>query len=282
MTKIFIQFLTFATCLFLSFAAYANTVLFVSPTRVNLDERRKVEVMNLSNLSDVPRHYIISVEEYAMNEKGVTGPKPDFPFSAKKMIRFFPREVTIQPGERQAVRVMAKIPADTPDGQYHAHIKFFEDGKVPEKDMQEFRDKQKNSNANENKSEVRVTMTYSALMPIIITRGKIDTQIDWAEHAISWDDKIKSYKIDMKLLRSGNGQGVAYADVLYIPPGGGEPVQLGNRRTFYIYREIDKRDGQILFTLPEGKSGGQIKLRLLQGLHKEKPVPLKETVLAIP
>ena len=256
--------------------AKAETVLFVSPTRVYLNERHKVEIMNLSNMSDRARHYRVSVEEYTMTEQGVTKLQPDFPYSAKKMIRFYPRDVTIQPGERQAVRVMAKIPADTPDGEYHAHIKFFEDGKVPDDD----------TNApgmadGENKSQMRVTMAYSAVMPITVTKGTIDTKIDMQDAKIAWDAQAKMYRIDLTLLRSGNGQGVALFDVVYAPPGSKETT-LGNRRTFYIYREIDKRAGKILFSLPEGASGGQVKLRLFQGATEQKPVPVKEVVLAIP
>lgn len=270
--KILQSVLTFSVLIFAFSYAHAETILFVSPTRVNLDEKHKVEVMNLSNLSDIPRRYKISLEEYAMSEKGVTVLTSNFPYSAKKLIRFYPREVVIQPGQRQAVRVMAKIPSDLPDGQYHVHIKFFEDGKADEGGDQK----------EPNKTSIKVGMAYSAVMPITVSKGTIDTQVNWVDPKISYDDNNKIYRIDMELTRSGNGQGVAFSDVFYVAPDGTE-TQVGNRRTHYIYREIDKRNANIQFNLPEGASNaGKIKLRLLTSAKGIKPQPVNEMLLSIP
>lgn len=192
------------------------------------------------------------------------------------MIRFFPREFTVEPGKRQAIRIMARIPPETPDGQYHAHIHFFEDDK-----------KQEENRANaqgQGKATMRVNLAYSALMPVTIGKGVQESTINWINPKIARSAKpgVKpgTYNITMQLTRSGNSQGVAYLDAIYVPPGG-ESVQLGKRRTAYIYREIDKRNYNFDVTLPEGMSGGNLKLRLLSG-DKTKPTLINEATLSIP
>ena len=62
-----------------------------------------------------------------MTEEGVTAPVESFDLSAKRMIRYVPRQFTLAPGERQTVRVMSRIGPQTEDGEYHTHLRFLED-----------------------------------------------------------------------------------------------------------------------------------------------------------
>ena len=251
-------------------AAYAATILFVSPTRVNLNERHKVEVINVSNTSDVSRTYKISLQDLAMSEKGTTVLSENFPYSAKKMIRFFPREFTVAPGQSQVIRVMAKIPADTPDGEYHVHIKFFEDGKA-----------QGAASESTKGVTMRASMAYSTMLPITISKGKIETQIGWSGLEVTKSNTPDNYHFKTTLSRSGNGQGRAYLDMIYVPSSGQE-VQIGKRRLSYVYREIDKVNYEFDFKLPENAPpSGQIKFRLLNG-DTPNPTLVDEKSLAIP
>jgi len=38
-----------------------------------------------------------------------------------------PREFTLKPGERQTVRIMARIGSNVAEGDYHTHVRFLED-----------------------------------------------------------------------------------------------------------------------------------------------------------
>lgn len=250
--------------------AYAATILFVSPTRINLNERHKVEIINVSNTSDVSRTYKISLQDLAMTEKGTTTLSDNFPYSAKKMVRFFPREFTIAPGQSQVIRVMARISADTPDGEYHVHIKFFEDGKAqgaPPESAQGV--------------SMRASMAYSTMLPITISKGKIETQIGWTGPEVTKSTTPGNYHFKTMLTRSGNGQGRAYLDMIYVPASGQE-IQIGKRRLSYVYREIDKVNYAFDFKLPKDMPpSGQIKFRLLNG-DSANPTLVDEKSLAIP
>ncbi|PZP57481.1 MAG: hypothetical protein DI586_00150 [Micavibrio aeruginosavorus] len=253
--------------------AFASEILFVSPTRVNLSEKSKVAVMNVTNMSNLDRTYTVGVKDIIMLEKGVTQTVDNFDYSAKKMLRFFPRQFTIPAGQKQSVRIMAKMPADTPDGQYHSHVYFLEDSTKQSKPEVE------GLAVASGQAVTSVPLAYSVMMPVTLSKGKVETSVNWIDPKISKSVKPGAqpgtYTVSMQLTRSGNGQGVAFFDVLY------DSKQIGKRRTAYIYREIDKRDYKFDFKLPEGIQGGKIQLRLLTG-EKSKPDLVQETSLSIP
>jgi hypothetical protein len=200
----------------------------------------------------------------------MTAPKENFPYSAKKLVRFFPREFTIVPGQSQVIRVMARIPADTPDGQYHVHIKFFEDAQ------------EQGAPPQGAGASIHAPLAYSTLLPITVSKGNIDTKIGWTDQSLTKGKAPGTYHFSTKLSRSGNGQGNAYFDVMYVPASGGKPVQIGNRRTSYIYRELDALDFHYDFPLPEGvPPSGQIKFILLSG-DSANPTLVDEKSFAIP
>ena len=253
--------------------AYAETILFVSPTRVNLDEKHKIEVINVSNTSDVSRTYQISLQDLAMTEKGITTLKEDFPYSAKKMVRFFPREFTVAPGQSQVIRVMARIPADTPDGEYHVHIKFFEDAQEQGAPAP--------LAGSGNTSSMRAPLAYSTMLPITVSKGKIETKLGWTGPVLTQGAVPENYHFSTTLTRSGNGQGRSYLEISYEPVPG-KPVQIGPRRANYVYREIDRLDYGFDFPKPKDMPpSGQIKFRLLSG-DSSNPTFVDEKSLAIP
>lgn len=64
--------------------AQASEVIFVSPTRVDLNDKTKVVVMNVTNVSDITRSYKVGIRNVVMTENGSTTTVDDFPYSAKK------------------------------------------------------------------------------------------------------------------------------------------------------------------------------------------------------
>ncbi len=257
----------------LATSGFAAEVLFVSPTRVNLNEQNKVVVMNVTNMSDIDRTYSVGVKDIVMLEKGVTQAVDSFPYSAKKMLRFFPRQFTVPAGQKQSIRIMAKIPADTPDGDYHSHIYFLEDS------TKQSKPETQGLSAGSGQAITSVPLAYSVMMPVTLRKGNVETSVNWVDPKIAISKKAgrppNTYTISMDLIRSGNGQGAAYIEVMY------NGKQIGKRRTAYIYREIDKRNYSFDVTIPDAVSGGPVQLRLMTG-EKTKPTPVGETTLAIP
>lgn len=99
--------------------------LLVAPTRVSFEERDRTEQVVLINSGKVKRTYRLEWKEQTANEFGVYSAVTDTTFhSASEFIRFSPRQVTLNPGERQVIKLMKRKTGDMPDGEYRSHLKF--------------------------------------------------------------------------------------------------------------------------------------------------------------
>jgi len=115
----------FLFCLLLLLSATTYADMLISPTRVLIDDTNRSASMVLRNSSTGSRTYRLSWEDKrAKNNGGYTDvtEDEDWPFSARNMLRFSPRQITVGPGENQTVRFGWRPPADLPSGEYRSHI----------------------------------------------------------------------------------------------------------------------------------------------------------------
>jgi len=100
--------------------------LLVAPTRLVLTGGRSAEVI-LNNIGDEPATYRISAEFRRMKPDGtleeVADPS-DSEKSARDMLMYAPRRVTLAPHEPQSIRIAARPPQGLPDGEYRVHLLF--------------------------------------------------------------------------------------------------------------------------------------------------------------
>ena len=252
--------------------SYADKILFFSPTRVLLNDNDKVEVINISNLSEIARAYKISFQDLVMTEDGITTPVDSFEYSARRMMRFVPREFVLQPGDRQSVRIMSRIKSDTPDGEYHTHLRFLED--VTQRN-------QINEKKEGQGASIAAPLAYEALIPAVLSHGKIETTIGMKDARISRVADSGNLRIDLSVTREGNGQGVAFVNTDYVNADG-SLTPATPRRTIYIYRELSERTKDYNFaSLEAGGSAQKIKLTLYDSPSADAR-PVQEVVLDIP
>ncbi|MFK7892708.1 MAG: molecular chaperone [Granulosicoccus sp.] len=108
----------------LCFSTTTNAEMLISPTRVMVDEEIRSTTMTLRNTSGGPRTYRLSWEDKRATETGsytAVADDEDWP-SAKELIRFSPRQITVGPGENQTVRFSFRPPSDLPFGEYRSHL----------------------------------------------------------------------------------------------------------------------------------------------------------------
>ena len=203
--RLFLIFTLVISAISLAAPAMAEKVLFFTPSRVLLNDQDRVEVVNVSNLSSIARAYSISVKDLIMTEEGVTSEVDSFEFSARRLVRFVPRQFVLQPGERQTIRVMTRLSKDLPDGEYHSHMQFLEN--VQKRD-------EINPKLRDEGASMQAPLAYSTLIPIIISHGDIQTEIG-ANSAKIVDGRNGIKGVELELTRSGNGQGTAYIDTEY-------------------------------------------------------------------
>jgi P pilus assembly chaperone PapD len=117
--------LALAGCLLLPLPALADLMLY--PTRVVFEKNQRAAQVDLINNGTEAATYRISLVNRRMNEAGeflrVTSPEPDEKF-ADGMLRFSPRQITLQPGTSQTVRIVVRKPASLEAGEYRSHLQF--------------------------------------------------------------------------------------------------------------------------------------------------------------
>ncbi|MCL4678559.1 MAG: hypothetical protein KJ017_08210 [Alphaproteobacteria bacterium] len=264
-------FLTLIVLIVINAPVMAAEILFVSPTRVHLNDKHKVGVMNVTNTSDITRHYTISMENIIMTPEGVTSEVENFEYSAKRMLRFVPRSVTLAPGERQTIRIQSRIGPDVPEGDYHVHIHFLEDATKREKP---------GVGADGKGAAIMAPLSYSTLIPIIVSHGTVTANLDMTDVKVQKAADGQKYSVSMMLHRSGNGQGTAHIETILT--GSGKDSVPTPRRTAYIYRELDARKYAYEFPVSEATQGQKtIKIRLFDNAS-EKAGPVKEIDLPLP
>ncbi|NCT40302.1 MAG: hypothetical protein GW778_01395 [Alphaproteobacteria bacterium] len=249
--------------------------LFFAPKRIYLSDKEPVTELRVTNTGNLARAYTVMVEDLIMTEEGVTARVDGFDYSAKRMVRFVPRQFTLEPGGRQIVRIMARISPDKPDGDYHSHMEFLEN--VSRRD--ELNPKDDSADGQIAKASAKIS--YSLAIPITVSKGEVSTRVDIGELALKFDEKGKPF-IAAELLRSGNGQGNVLLDVDYIAPDG-QVTKAGPRRTIYVYRELDRVKRKIAIQLIEGvqmQKGGAFKVTLFNRDISEVD-PVKELTLAV-
>ena len=253
--------------------AKADKILFMTPTRIQLDDEKRVEIVNVTNLSETGRAYKISTQDLIMTRDGVTTPVDNFEYSAKRMIRFVPREFELKPGGRQTIRIMSRIGGDVADGEYHTHIRFLEDIAK--------RNELNPVDDDQTAASIDAPLSYEALIPATLSKGNVRADLGLKDVTIKRGTKDQEWIIDMLVTRQGNGQGIAFIDTKYTAPDG-QVFDATPRRTVYIYREIDERVKDIKFFLPEGaQPGGNVTLSLYDSssnkanIVQELSLPLK-------
>jgi len=118
-----IVFFIFLTCLSLS--AWAD--LLVSPTRIVFGERDRVKEVILINTGNEKRSYRVEWSEKTVSTTGnyinLNDGLPEFALSP--FVRFSPRQVTLQPGERQVVKLLVRKNNQMKMDEYRSHLRFF-------------------------------------------------------------------------------------------------------------------------------------------------------------
>ena len=100
-------------------ASHAWAELMLYPTRIVFAGNQRAAQLELINNGSERATYRISLVNRRMSETGafteIDTPLPGEQF-AEDLLRYSPRQVTLEPGTGQAVRIMVRKPANLPTG----------------------------------------------------------------------------------------------------------------------------------------------------------------------
>jgi hypothetical protein len=198
----------------------------VAPLRVILNDGKTSEMLSLTNRSETAHTYKVTMQDQVMTDTGNVVAKDDFPYSAKRMLRFMPRQVTLAPGQRQNLRVMVTPPEGLAEGEYHTHLIFDEV-------IQETSSTQAKPNEG---LKVMVQNQYSLGLPLIFQHGKVHGNVSLTNARLGLDKKGRP-EFRVSLLHSGNGEA---SGLIKVMEKGGNGESFVIPRNTHLYRETDK------------------------------------------
>lgn len=212
------------------------------PRRVILDPRRRVASIGLYNKTTFEGEYEISATNMLMTNDGQIIPFNNLPDgadtsgvkTASEMLRWSPRRVLLLGSEAQTVRIMARPPADLPDGEYRAHFSVVS---VPSDVDEGFSIDDAVNDGAEGSNNVGVTIRprFGISIPVIVRIG--NTTLDVGLKDIGFVRGEAGPLLRMTITRSGTRS--SYGDIEVRAPGESTPVLVA--RGIGVYPEIDHR-----------------------------------------
>ena len=219
--------------------------LSVTPTRVVFEGRdRSAQVMLVNRASRTATFRILFVQ-MRMSGSGerveidAAGPGERF---ADPLVRFAPRQVKLEPGVAQTVRLMLRKPADLEPGEYRSHLLF---RAVPEPDAGLRVDAH-----DDDGLAIQLRPIYGVSIPVIARQGDLSARV--ALDGLEWTPEAGGRQgLELRLSRSGDRSVYGDLAVLHRSAEGDDTV-LALARGLAVYPPNAERRLRLDLTPPPG------------------------------
>lgn len=231
--------------------------LIVAPTRVVLEGRARSAQLTLSNTGSSTSTYRISIVNLRMNADGsvteITEPD-EGQFFADKLFRYSPRQITLEPGAAQAVRILLRKPKGLPEGEYRSHI-FFR--AVPDEAGQSVNQVEAGDGV-----QIRLIPIYGITLPIIIRHGKPSVSASLSDLSLNPPTAENPLStLSFKINREGTKSAFGDFTATFISNSGEETI-VGQMQRLAVYTPNKSRLVNMVMRVPDGVklSNGEIHL----------------------
>ena len=225
----------------------ARAELMLHPTRIVFDKNTRATQIELINNGSKPASYRISLVNRRMTEAGqfeAAEAARDGERFADEMLRYSPRQITLQPGTAQTVRVMLRKPAELAEGEYRSHLQF---DKLPDVEGSASIERQ---GAGATQIGVVLNALVGASVPVIVRHGALDTRVKLAGLALGAIDAGHA-QLALQFEREGNGS--VYGDVsVTFTPKNGTPHSLARVGGIAVYTPNRIRKTTLPLQVPDG------------------------------
>jgi P pilus assembly chaperone PapD len=144
--------------------------LMLTPTRVVFSGRNRSAEIMLKNRGNKTTTYRISFIDFGVNEKGEYTEVNAYDKSAKDFIRYSPKQVTLEAGATQKVKLLLRKPTDLADGEYRSHLKF---QAVPDSNFGADVEATKVT----DQVSVKLIPLVGVSIPVIVQKGALQTDV---------------------------------------------------------------------------------------------------------
>ncbi|MCU4677439.1 fimbria/pilus periplasmic chaperone [Catenovulum sp. 2E275] len=189
---------TFLTFLLFFINQTAQAQLLITPTRVVLDERQRSAKVILINPTNQVRTYRIEWEEKVAKSTGgyqalANNELNNSNFNlASPMLRISPRQVTLQPNEKQSVRLMFRRPKDLPDAEYRSHLAF-----------KPLPIEKKPNNQTNSSMKINVEPLLAFTIPVIARQGQVEASVDINQLSVIKNKAQNSAQVLLTINKAG-------------------------------------------------------------------------------
>jgi P pilus assembly chaperone PapD len=235
--------------LLLVLALPAQADLMLHPTRIVFEKNQRAAQIELINSGSKPATYRISLVNRRMTEDGrfeaadTAGPGEHF---ADDMLRFSPRQVTLEPGTSQTVRVMVRKPAELAEGEYRSHLQF---EKLPDVEGSASIENQ-GQGADGKGIGVVLNILVGASVPVIVRHGAVSANVSLT-HLVLKKDEAQHPLLALQFEREGSSS--VYGDLSVIfTPRGGKPQPLAQASGLAVYTPNRVRQAALPLEVPAG------------------------------
>lgn len=230
----------------------------VTPTRLVLEGRTRSGTLSLANTGSKKTTYRITVINMRMTETGAFEEIPEGKATqdekfAEDLFRYAPRQVTLEPGESQLIRVAARKPAGLAAGEYRSHLLI---RAVPESGAGQSIEKKPGEGL-----EISLAVIPGVALPIIVRHGDVSAQASISDLAFTAGSAVEKPKLDFRLNRTGTASLYGDLSATYFGPESDEGILVGEVNQLAVYTPNSHRLVTMQLILPEGlelKSGGRI------------------------
>jgi P pilus assembly chaperone PapD len=260
--------------------AHAAGQLMVSPTRIVFEGNERTKQVNLINNGSETARYRISFVRRNMTEDGdfEDVPENETGMYSDEIVRFSPRQVTLQPGQSQTVRLMLRKKRDMKDGEYRSHMLF---QSLPDPASTEI---SQLANDNTKGLSIQLVPVVGITIPVIVRQGKLSSTVSLSDFELKQANTVRAEKtLSFKINRAGNSS--AYGDFrVYFTPSGGEPVVVGQINGVAVYTPLASRSVDLRLQTPSGfnLSNGEFHITFLEPGKDEITGLLAESRFAVP
>lgn len=245
----------------------------VTPTRILFEDGTRSAELTLINTGASPATYRVTLARMRMAEDGaiaeVTDALPGEAF-AESLLRFSPRQVELEPGATQTVRIQVRRPAVLADGEYRSHLVFRELPEVPDQaDRLPTHD-------------VRIALqpVFGVAIPVIVRHGQTRASVELRDLELRNDGSGHGLRLALTMMRSGNRSVYGDLTVTQSEPGG-RPRVVGRMRGLAVYAPNPVRTVEIPLQLDPELKAWRGTLRVAYQETAEASALLAEAELAL-
>ena len=248
-----------------SFGAFAQGDLLVYPTRlVFTGTQERVKILNFRNQGQDSATYKLSYIQNRMTKKGkleiIETPEEGQLF-ASPFLRFYPRSITLAPGETQTVKIQLSRTNKLESGEYRSHLYI----RAEEKNQAL---KEKGPVEKAQGISIQLKAIYGISIPNIIRIGDTKVETELKDIFVTYDKAIPV--LSLKVTRDGNQSVNGILEVAHINPQGIK-TSVG-KQTVIIYSPIGFQNITMKLKTPEGikPKGGRLVITFTDREGKKK------------